>query len=205
MGKKYEVPTTGDLDKIRETKESLLGLMPGGSLVNQLIDTFFVSPIDKRRDEWMLSVAEGLHKLEAEFGVLHETLRRDEKFLDILYTATAAAIKTSSEAKRRYLRNFLLNSALKPNEDECYRKSLLSKLERLEEAHVLLMAHVEKSRTPLRIDGTLPSKDKRLNNIITDLKYMGIDILGSTVGSEDGLGEVGRDLLELISELDIET
>lgn len=196
MKEKYEVPKAGDLDKIRETKESLLGLAPGGALINQLVDTFFKSPIEKRRDEWMSEVAEGLLKLETEFGVMRGDLEKNEKFLDILFTATTASYKTSSTAKRRYLRNFVLNSARIPNEDESYRKSLLSKLERLEEAHVSIMLEVEKTRQP----PNLTDSDKTRNrSFASDLRFLGIDVTGPDVDS-DGIGSIGRDLLALIAE-----
>jgi len=179
---KYEVPQPGDLDKIRETKESLLGLMPvAGSLVNQLVDTFFASPIEKRRDEWMAEVASGLLLLESEFGILRERLKSNDYFLDVLYNSTAAAAKTSSIAKREYLRNFLLNAALKPDEDESYRKSLLSKLERLEEAHVAIMLRLEETR-----DYNHQSEFERFDT--------GPDL------ESKGVGQIGRDLLAMIAD-----
>lgn len=196
MKEKYEVPKPGDLDKIRETKNSLLGLVPGGSLVNQLVDTFFTSPIEKRREEWMSEVAEGLQRLESEFDILQSKLVDNEEFLDILYTATAASIRTSSQAKRFYLRNFVLNSALRPNLDESYRKSLLSKLERVEEAHVVIMLEVETKRERIRPNES--EKDK-FRCFASDLRFIGVDVTGPDVES-DGIGITGRDLLSFIVE-----
>ena len=195
MKEKYEVPAANDIDKLRETKESLLGLVPGGSLVNQLVDTFFSSPLEKRRDSWMTEIANGLMEAESEISGLRQQLAGNDVFLDILYSATAAAMKTSCEAKRQYLRNFVINSAVEPDFDESYRKSLLSKLDRIEHAHVTILMEVEESRgTYWGMEGSKTAKGRCFES---DLRSIGIDVSGPDVGS-DGVGQVGRDLLALI-------
>jgi hypothetical protein len=75
-------------------------------------------PLEKRRDEWIQSIAEGLLNLEREFETFKaESLSQNEVFITTLAQASNAAIRNHQPDKISALRNAVLNSAL-PNPPE---------------------------------------------------------------------------------------
>ena len=61
-------------------------------------------PLERRRDEWIQGIAEGLTRLEANKGVRVEDLKENPVFLDTLLQATHAVLRTHQTEKREALR-----------------------------------------------------------------------------------------------------
>ncbi|MEG1310469.1 MAG: hypothetical protein RR942_06600 [Romboutsia sp.] len=107
--------TSGDL-----VAAGIKGLASQVPFVSELLDIIFTSPVEKRKEEWLIYLAEGLEELRNKVGEQSlESLKDNELFTTIVLDATSIAMKTHQELKRQALRNACLNCAegTKLNED----------------------------------------------------------------------------------------
>lgn len=82
-----------------------------------VFDALISSPLEQRRDEWRADVGQRIIQLEREKGIDAQKLSEDPQFVATLAEAWAASMRTHVEAKRRALRNAVLNSALPGSPD----------------------------------------------------------------------------------------
>jgi len=100
-------------------KGALSGVPLAGGLASEIFNLIMAPPLTKRRDEWMISIAEGLKGLEEKIeGFKVEDLSKNESFVTTVMHATQAAIRNHSKEKLEALRNAVLNAALKNEPDE---------------------------------------------------------------------------------------
>jgi len=98
---------------------------PASELFNQLIGP----PLQRRRDDWLRSLDERLHRLEQQGGFKLEDLGQNEAFVDAALRASTAALRTAEEGKRSALRNAILNSALPDAPDESMQQMFLASVD----------------------------------------------------------------------------
>jgi hypothetical protein len=89
---------------------SSLPLVGGAAL--ELFNAVVVPPIERRRDQWMASVAETLNELQDKYDLLPETFARNEVFISVLLNASQIAIRTHERVKFEALRNAIKSAAL---------------------------------------------------------------------------------------------
>ncbi len=79
----------------------------------EVFSLLFTSPLQRRQDEWMNSIAEGLVELrERVEGFRIDDLSSDPAFVTVALQATQYALRNHQEEKLEALRNAVLNSAL---------------------------------------------------------------------------------------------
>jgi hypothetical protein len=83
-----------------------------GSPAVELFQLVITPPIEKRRQEWMQSIGEGLQQLEDKQRTLIDDLKTNDAFIDTVMQASQAAVRTSQNEKKEALRNAVLNAAL---------------------------------------------------------------------------------------------
>ena len=108
---RLEPPTPTKLDTAAEIGKALLSDLPlplPTATGLALLDLIVTPPLEKRREEWMREVSEALRTLK---GVTIEDLRDDPAFIDIIVSASQAAVRTSDLEKRKALRNAVVNAA----------------------------------------------------------------------------------------------
>jgi len=89
-----------------------------GGPAAELFSFLIVPPLQRRRDEWMKSIADGLRELQAKVeGFNIENLQDNEMFVTTVMHASQAAIRNHQKEKLEALRNAVLNAAL-PNPPE---------------------------------------------------------------------------------------
>ncbi|MGH8612142.1 MAG: hypothetical protein ACREYF_08900, partial [Gammaproteobacteria bacterium] len=93
-----------------------------GSAAVEAFSALVTPPLEKRRTAWMEAVATELQRLSASRGLSLDDLRTNEDFLDVLFEASQAAIKTSQEEKLAALKNAVLNAAAASSPDESRMK-----------------------------------------------------------------------------------
>jgi hypothetical protein len=93
-----------------------LPILPG--VAAEVMSLILASPLSKRQDEWITSIANGLVELQERIdGFKLEDLSKNESFVSCVLHSTQAAIRTHQEEKLIALQNAVLNSAL-PNAPE---------------------------------------------------------------------------------------
>jgi hypothetical protein len=90
--------------------------VPG--IASEVFALLFNQPLSKRREEWMVAVAEGLVELKEKVeGFSLEALSENDAFVTTVLQATTCAMRNHQQDKLEALRNAVLNSAL-PNAPE---------------------------------------------------------------------------------------
>ena len=83
----------------------------GGPLV-EFMNTFWVPPMDRRREKWMTDVTHDLQRLEEQQDGFIENLFEKEEFVSILNIASQQAILSHRVEKLEALRSAIRNAAL---------------------------------------------------------------------------------------------
>lgn len=108
---------------------------PGVELFQMLV----TPSLDRRRHEWMESIAEGLNKLEEKTGNIVDDLKSDESFIDTVMQASQAALRTSQQEKKDALRNAVLNAALPSHPDESRQLMFINWIDRYTPWHLRML------------------------------------------------------------------
>ena len=80
-------------------KAGLASVPVAGGAASEIFVAVVTPPLEKRRTEWMHDVGEGLRRLEQERGIDLAALAENDQFIDIVMSASAAALKTSSHLR----------------------------------------------------------------------------------------------------------
>ena len=108
-------------DVIHTLTKAGLNLIPiaGGSAV-ELFNEVIAPPISKRRDQWLITIANAINGLENQIEDFKiENLSENEIFITVIMHASQIAIRNHQKEKLTALKNAVLNSALEnaPEED----------------------------------------------------------------------------------------
>ncbi len=109
---KYKVPSKTIVDHAHTAVRTGLGCLPHvGSAAVELFQAVIAPPLERRRNEWMDQVADGLKNLEERKILTLDQLSGNEVFINVMLHATQVALKNFQKEKLDALRNAVLNSA----------------------------------------------------------------------------------------------
>jgi hypothetical protein len=118
-----EPPLPSHGDHLHQLVRAVLSGVPivGGPAV-ELFQALVVPPLQRRQDVWMTDVARTLVDLHKRHVLDLQALQDNPEFLDVVFAASAAAIRRGGEDKRRALCAAVANAAmgLLPGEVETY-------------------------------------------------------------------------------------
>jgi hypothetical protein len=133
-------PTQTGGDHAHAAVRAALGAIPiAGGAAAELFAVILTPPIERRRLEWMQSVAEGLNRLEERDGSIAERLASDEAFQSTLIQATLAAIKNHQVEKRNALRAVVLKAASGSNINVDWKLLFVRYIDELTPLHFLVL------------------------------------------------------------------
>lgn len=136
-------------DHAHSGAKGALSLVPviGGAL-STLFETVISSPIDKRKEEWLKSLALTINELcETVEGLQPENLAKNEEFVSICIHASNIALRTHQEEKLKRLLNAIKNSATGDIADESKRMIFLRVIDEMTELHIrvfIFLAEIKK-------------------------------------------------------------
>lgn len=138
---KYAVPKSTTKDTIHTLTRARISLLPViGSPATELFNLIIIPPLNKRREEWMESVATGLNELEKTVkGFSVERLSDNPMFLTIVSHATYVAIRNHEEEKLLALKNAVINTALTTSPDEDIRLMFINFVDSLTPRHLKIL------------------------------------------------------------------
>lgn len=137
--------TTPPKENAADTAHALakagISAIPGiGGPAAELFSLVIAPPINKRRQEWMESVADALHELEKKTESFKiEDLSKNEAFVTCVMHATTAAIKNHQKEKLEALKNAVLNTALKRAPEDDVQLMFLEFVDTLTPWHLRLL------------------------------------------------------------------
>jgi hypothetical protein len=118
-----------------------------GSPFEIIFSKYYPSPIDKRRDNLLQSVSDGLDKLKEQHKELNpESLVKNDTFVTILLNAVSIAIKTHQREKIEALRNAVLNTAIRIDIDENLQAVFLRYIDDFTPLHMKMLALLQNPR-----------------------------------------------------------
>ena len=136
----HPVPEPNWKDRTYAIARAGLGSIPiVGAAATELFQMVVTPSLDRRRVEWMNSVADTLKKLEDNGQLRIEDLASNEAFVDTVLHATQAALRNSQEEKREALRNAVLNSALPHPPDESVQQMFVEWIDSLTVWHLRIL------------------------------------------------------------------
>jgi hypothetical protein len=127
-------------DKAHALAKAGIGSIPlVGAAATELFQMLLAPPLERRRQEWMEAVAEGLRRLEKEQRIDLGKLSENEAFIDTVMQASQVAMRNSHQEKRDALRNAVLNSALPHPIDESRQQMFLNLVDVLTVWHLRIL------------------------------------------------------------------
>ncbi|MYH61809.1 MAG: hypothetical protein F4148_08600 [Caldilineaceae bacterium SB0675_bin_29] len=109
-----------------------------GGLAAELFGTLIQPPLERRRDEWMQSVALALARLSQD-GVNLDSLKENEEFIDTVLQATHIALRSHQEEKHKALRNAILNTAIDAAPTDMRRQMFLRYIDEFTPEHLSIL------------------------------------------------------------------
>jgi len=115
-----------------------------GGIGSELFSLIITAPLEKRKNEWMNSVADKLVEMEKAIqGFKIESLQGNDLFISIIMHASNLAIKNHQEEKIEALRNAVLHSALATNLEENTQFIFLNYIDFLTPLHLKILKYFE--------------------------------------------------------------
>ena len=219
-------PTAGDV--AIAVAKGMLGTVPYvGSIAAEMVSLFVTTPLDKRRSEWIMSLASSLDGLRRGEGIDWEVLAGNESFISTVFHATQVAVRTHQKEKLEALRNAVLNAARPDAPDDDLQLMFLDFVDTFTpwhlrvlcflnnpkawlEQHSVRYQHISKGAVSSFLELAFPelaSRQDFYEQLARDLHTRGLVSMENlhVIGSADGMvaprsTEMGRLFLEFISE-----
>jgi hypothetical protein len=125
--------------------------------------------IERRNAEWREEVGRAIADVCGKLNKQPEELSKDDRFLDAISRATAAALKDHRRERWKLLHNGLVNSALPPPLDEDLQQVFFQFLDELTLAHIAMLKAIDSPYDP-EVAGisTVEFVKRRLGKTATD-------------------------------------
>lgn len=189
-------------------KGSLSGIPFAGGLAAELFELALASPLSKRRDEWMESVAKRLAGIESKV----DSLRDNPVFITTLVQASQIALRSHQEEKLNALRNAVANSASGTAPQDDLQAVFLNLVDRFTPTHLRILKYFQ-NRTSLDSVSLQRLRDARAvtDVIVNELARYGLiedhrpyaargrDSGESLLFSDWALSKLGSQFIEFIS------
>jgi hypothetical protein len=155
-------PNPGAAERAHSIGRALTSIVPGGT---ELFSAIITPPLERRRDEWIESIARALKVLEEKFdGFKIEELSQSEQFVTTTLHASQVAIRSHQKEKLEALRNAVLNAALPSAPDEDIQLLFLNFIDILTPSHLRILKAADDPLAKLKgQDFPLASHDFKSN------------------------------------------
>jgi len=146
---KFLKPSEGD--RIHSGIETGLSVVPGfGGVLAKLFSLGVESPLEKRKREFLISLAIKLDNLEKKGRLNVSDFENNEEFNDLIIHGLEIAMKNSRKEKIQALQNILINSALKMEDDIDLRYVFLRTIDELTPIHIKILLEFRKAGLDLK-------------------------------------------------------
>lgn len=120
-----------------------------GGLAAEIFSAIIAPPIEKRRDEFILALGEGLEALEKKYEDFNiKSVLENEDFNTTLLHVVPIAIRNHHKEKLKALRNAVLNAALPSAPDDNLQRTFVQWIDELTVWHLQLLRLFEGTNLP---------------------------------------------------------
>lgn len=165
--------------------------IPGiGNFASEIFHTIISSPLEKRKEQWMIKIAEGLEELQNKVdGFNVETLCENDLFISILNRASQLAISNHQEEKLNALKNSIMNTAMGISIDENEQMMFLNLVDSMTPWHLKIIYYFENPKQRYMEKGMNPI-DYPMGSPITPL----VDFYSELKDKESFINLIVKDL-----------
>ena len=111
-----------------------------GDPISEFFSMVIAPPLEKRRDEWLISIYNELQTLKTDvYEIKIETLKNNEFFISVLYYPTSITMKTHNIEKIQALKNVVIYSAIFPSYEDSLEIIFLNIIDRYTPWHLKLL------------------------------------------------------------------
>lgn len=115
-----------------------------GSAASEIFNMVIVTPLEKRKEKWMLKIAESLDELQDKVdGFDVHKLCENELFISVLNRASQLALSNHQEEKIFALKNAVMNTALSIPIDENEEMMFLNLIDSITPWHIRFICFIE--------------------------------------------------------------
>jgi len=127
------------------TARVALGAVPyAGSVLAELVNAMFGWPVQRRRDDWTMRLAETLNAvIDKVEGITPESLMNNEVFITTAIHATQIAMKNHQKEKLEALRNAVFNAASTTSLNEDMQLMFLNWVDELTVSQIRILKFAE--------------------------------------------------------------
>jgi len=122
--------------------KSSLSVLPGGSILAELLTLVIADPAGRRRDRFLTDIAARLQLLEQQGRVSLDELADDDRVSAFLLQAVQVAQRSTGEGKYEALRNAALNGTCNPDK-RSLTPVVIGLLDRLTDNHIYIMTGIK--------------------------------------------------------------
>lgn len=188
-----DFPNKQKSDHIYQAVKAAVNLIPAvGGSASTLLEMMFISPIEKRKEEWLMALAERVDRLSEQCaGISVEALAQNENFISLCIQASNIALRTHHKEKIELLLSALEACAIETNLDESKQQIFLRIIDEITPLHIRILKFVKNinehkasfNGTNPFIDGTrvwerinkdIDRHDPILDLIMSDLNRYGL-------------------------------
>lgn len=115
-----------------------------GSAVSEIFNLVLASPLEKRKESWMIRIAESIDEINREvesFSI--ENLINNDVFVSVLNRASQLAISNHQEEKLHALQNVIINTALNIDIEENEQMMFINLIDSLTPWHLKIIYYFE--------------------------------------------------------------
>ena len=128
-------------------KGGIASIPVAGDVAAELLTLIVASPLDRRKDEWIDSIAQGLVDLQEQIdGFRLEDLAEKEVFITTMMKASHTSMRNHQNEKLEALRNAVLNSVLPNAPDEDLQQIFVTLVDDLTTWHLRILKLFENPR-----------------------------------------------------------
>lgn len=137
---KYAPPQAEKKDKAIAVVRAAVGSIPYvGNAAIELMPLLFTAPLERRRQEWMNTVASALRELDQERRISLDELQSDEAFISVLVQSSQVAVRNHQREKIEALRQAVCNSAGGVDIEEDLQLLFVRFIDELTPSHLALL------------------------------------------------------------------
>lgn len=165
-----KIPEIDNKDLAHNIMRAGINLIPGvGGSLATVFETVFSAPIDKRKEEWLVSLAKTVDELcEIVENLSLEKLSKDEEFVSIILQTSNIAIRMHEKEKLIKLRNAVKNSILIENIDEIKKVIFIRIIDQVTLLHFRVLSFLS---SPEYYIDEIKTKTEKSPNTITSTYY----------------------------------
>lgn len=147
-------------DYVHSMLNAAISTLPvAGSFASEIFNMVISTPLEKRKERWMVSIVEGLEELQEKVdGFNVESLSQNELFISILNRTSQLAISNHQEEKVTALRNAVMNTALNIKIDENEQMMFLNLIDSITPWHMKLIDYFYDPRERFKENNIKPTE-----------------------------------------------